>query len=209
MFQFFAVLFLVFASQAEAERRWFVQTSDNTIVGFTDDDGGHTPDGTTAVADATIRAADPPGATGEILPLGTWDGTTYAAPSGGGIVVRIDPTTGTGRVMEAAHDLMDEFETALEYIRRNHHIWPVANVVNAREGIYWMHVNAARVALNGTRSANNRIAFLNAAAGWPSNANGEARQYVDLMSTGVTLPTENWSWVNAQSNPPAIPRAAL
>ena len=161
MFKCFAVLFLVFASQAEADRRWFVQTSDNRITSFTDDDSAPTPAGTTEVADSVIRATDPPGATGDITPLGTWDGTTYTAPSGGGIVVPIDPATDAGRVMQAAHDLMDEFETALEYIRRNHHIWPVANVVNAREGIYWMHVNAARVALNGTRGAENRIAFLN------------------------------------------------
>ena len=80
-----AVLLLALVAPVEAARRWFVQTSDNKIISFTDDDNAPTPDGTIAVADAVIRTEDPPGATGDITPLGTWDGMTYTAPSGGGI----------------------------------------------------------------------------------------------------------------------------
>ena len=90
------VLVLAFASPVDAARRWFVQTSDNKIISFTDDDNAPTPAGTIAVADAVIRTEDPPGATGDITPLGTWDGSTYTAPSGGGIVVPYDPTTDSG-----------------------------------------------------------------------------------------------------------------
>ena len=93
-----AALLMTLVAPVEAARRWFVQTSDGKIVSFTDDDNAPTPAGTTAVTDATIRAADPPGATGDITPLGTWNAAaaTYTAPSGGGIVVPYDPTTDTG-----------------------------------------------------------------------------------------------------------------
>ena len=98
---FFAV---AVSTDADAARRWFAQTplaTDGKLVSFTDDTNAEAPDGTVEVDDATIRAADPPGATGDILPLGTWDGTTYTAPSGGGIVVHIDPSTDIGAVQEA------------------------------------------------------------------------------------------------------------
>ena len=134
------VLVLAFASPVEAARRWFVQTSDNKIVSFTDDDNAPTPAGTIAVADAVIRTEDPPGATGDITPLGTWDGSTYTAPSGGGIVVPYDPTTNREQVQDAAHAMMDVFEIALAFIEENHHVWSVARDVRLRaiDGIHWM-----------------------------------------------------------------------
>ena len=63
------VLVLAFASPVEAARRWFVQTSDNKIVSFTDDDNAPTPAGTIAVADAVIRTEDPPARPATLLPL--------------------------------------------------------------------------------------------------------------------------------------------
>ena len=55
-----AVLLLAFVSSVEAARRWFVQTSDNKIISFTEDDNAPTPAGTIAVADAVIRTEDLP-----------------------------------------------------------------------------------------------------------------------------------------------------
>ena len=197
-----AVLLLALVAPVEAARRWFVQTSDNKIVSFTDDDNAPTPAGTIAVADAVIRTEDPPGATGDITPLGTWDGTaTYTAPSGGGIVVPYDPTTDSGQVKDAAHVMMDVFEVALGFIEDNSHVWSVVAVSNAREGIYWMQVNAARIAL-GTRTAARRSKFMEEAASWPMMVNGDVRQYVDAMGgSGITLPTKDWSWVKPEDDP--------
>ena len=95
----FAVVLLAVSFAAEAQvpdRRWIVQTSDGKLIGFTDDQDVDPPDATfaTFVLESVIRAVDPPGATGEILPLGTWISGVYTAPSGGGIVVHIDPTIG-------------------------------------------------------------------------------------------------------------------
>ena len=195
-----AVLLLTLVAPVEAARRWFVQTSDNKIVSFTDDDNAPTPAGTIAVADAVIRTEDPPGATGDITPLGTWDGSTYTAPSGGGIVVPYDPTTDSGQVKDAAHDMLDVFDVALGFIEDNSHVWSVANVANAREGIYWMQVNAARIAL-GTRTAARRSKFMEEAASWPMGVNGDVRQYVDAMTDSIALPTKDWSWVKPEEDP--------
>ena len=199
-----------FAGDADADhRRWFVQTSDNKIVSFTDDDGGVAPDGTTEVADSVIRAADPPGATGDILPLGTWDGTTYTAPSGGGIVVHIDPATGQGSVQMAAHAMMDVFENGLAFVQDNRAVWSHTNIKKATDAIYWMQVNAARVALNSTRTAANRVKFLEEAASWPSGLSGEVRQLVDYFADGIAAPTKDFSWVNSETTPPERTGAAM
>ena len=74
-----ALALLAYAVPSEAQvddRRWLVQTSDGKLLGFTDDQDVDPPDAAfaTFVLESVIRAADPPGATGEILPLGTWDG---------------------------------------------------------------------------------------------------------------------------------------
>ena len=69
--------------------------------------------------ESVIRAADPPGATGEILPLGTWIAGVYTAPSGGGIVEHIDPTSDIGGVQEACSEMLDVFDVALAYIQEN------------------------------------------------------------------------------------------
>ena len=190
------------AGDAEANhRRWFVQTSDNKIIGFADDPGGHVPDGSIAVFEETIRAADPPGATGDILPLGTWDGTTYTAPSGGGIVVHVDPTTARGGVQEACADMLDVFDVALDYIHENRLAWQYEARSAARDGIHWQLVNAARVALNSTRTHARRQKFCEESASWPDGTNGDVRQYVDAIAEDGSIATKDWSWVDPEADP--------
>ena len=99
------------------------------------------------------------------------------------------------RTRASAGSAMDVLEGGLGIIARYHHLWPVANTVNAREGIHWQMVNMARVCLNSTRTHADRIKFCDEAASWPSGVNGDPLQYVDAMDTGVTLPTADWSWV--------------
>ena len=188
-----------FPSAAQVDdRRWIVQTSDGKIIGFTDDGGALAPTGATFVLDSVIRAADPPGATGEILPLGTWDAdtSTYTAPSGGGIVVHIDPTTDTGGVQEACADMLDVFDAALDYIYENRSAWTDDARTKAVDGIHWQIVNSARVALNSTRTHARRQKFCEESASWPNGVNGEARQYVDAMGGNTPVNTKDWSWVN-------------
>ena len=198
-----AVLLLTLVAPVEAARRWFVQTSDGKIVSFTDDDNAPTPAGTTAVTDATIRAADPPGATGDITPLGTWDGTTYTAPSGGGIVVPYDPTTDSGQVKDACNDMLDVFDAALAFIRENRIVWPDAARAIAVEGIHWQIINSARVALNATRTAARRQKFCEESASWPDATNGNVVDYVDAIVAhdAATTPTKDWSWVGPENDP--------
>ena len=71
-------------------------------------------------------------------------------------------------------------------------------------GIYWMMVNCARVALNSTRTAANRIKFLEEAASWPTDANGNVTDYVDAMpAASITGVSKDWSWVDPETDPPA------
>ena len=184
------------AGDAEANhRRWFVQTSDNKIIGFADDPGGHVPDGSIAVFEETIRAADPPGADGDILSQGIWDGSTYTAPTG--VVIAIDPTTDIGSVQPACDDMLDTFEGALNFIADNQLAWQHAAVRSAETAIHWQLVNAARVALNSTRTHARRAKFCDEAASWPTGLSGDVVLFVDAMgATGVNLPTKDWSWVN-------------
>ena len=202
------LVLLAYAVPSEAQvndRRWLVQTSDGKLLGFTDDQDVDPPDAAfaTFVLESVIRGADPPGATGDILPLGTWDGTVYTAPSGGGIVVPIDPTTDQGSVQEAAHDMMDVFDVALEFILENRLAWPDTHIEKTTEAIYWMQVNAARVALNATRTAANRVKFLEEAASWPVGLNGAVEQLADYLNDGISLPTKDWSWVDPEADPPS------
>ena len=206
-----AVLLLAFVSSVEAARRWFVQTSDNKIISFTDDDNAPTPAGTIAVADAVIRTEDPPGATGEITPLGTWDGSTYTAPSGGGIVEHFDPTTDSGAVKSSCDAMLDVFDVALAFIRDNQLVWPdAARIAIAIEGIRWQIINSARVALNATRTAARRQKFCEESASWPDGTDGHVGGYLDAISANdsLTTPTKDWSWVDPQADPYTRPTVA-
>ena len=204
-----ALVLLAYALPSAAQvddRRWIVQTSDGKLIGFTDDQDVDPPDAAfaTFVLESVIRGADPPGATGEILPLGTWIAGVYTAPSGGGIVEHIDPTTDQGSVQEAAHDAMGVLEGALELIHDNRFVWSAEVIANAETGIYWMTVNMARVLLNATRTAANRVKFAEEVASWPVGLNGSPREYVDYFTDdAVTTPTKDWSWVDSETDPPS------
>ena len=190
---------VAFASPAAAqvdERRWLIQASDNKIVGMTDDYSLLQPydPGTFFVADSVIRMADPPGHDGPILQGGTWDGTNYAHPVG--VVMPIDPTTDIGGVQAACKTMLDVFETALDFIAENQLAWQQAAIKRAETGIHYQLVNAARVALNGTRTHARRQKFCEESASWPTGLSGDVTQYVDAMGgDGVATPTPAWSWV--------------
>ena len=194
-----AALVLLFAAlPATAERRWFIQDDDGRIVAMTDDDGAYTPAGTTAVTDATIRAADPPGADGPINFFGFWDGATYTAPPN--LLPVIDPTTDQGMVQVAAHAMMHTFETAIAFISENRVAWRPATVAAALDGIHWQLVACTRVALNATRTAAARVKFLEECASWPTDASGDVVTYVDAMDGAA--PDALWSWVDPEADPP-------
>ena len=175
------LLAMVACAPAFAERRWLVQTSDNKIIGLTDDDDVEAPDAAfaTLIAESVIRMADPPGATGDIMAEGIWDGTTYTAPTG--LIPVIDPTTDAGSVQEAAHTMLDTFDAAINFIRDNQAAWPAANMAQAIEGIHWQIIAAARIGLNATRTAARRAKFMEECASWPMDVNGDVGQYVDAM----------------------------
>ena len=99
-------------------RRWFVRTSDELITGMSDIDTVEVPADHTAVTDATIRAADPPGADGRIQGGGKWDGAAYTPPSGSGIFEPFVPDASTelGRVQiafTALHQQLRKWEFGL------------------------------------------------------------------------------------------------
>ena len=195
-------MLLALVAPVEAARRWFVQTSDGKIISFTDDDNAPTPDGTTAVADAVIRAADPPGATGDITPLGTWNAAaaTYTAPSGGGIVVPYDPTTDSGQVKDAVHDMLDVFDAALAFINENQLVWPDAARAIAVEGIHWQIINSAGCAERTRTAARPSEVLCEESASWPDATNGNVVDYVDAIAANdsATTPTKDWSWVSPE-----------
>ena len=201
-----ALWLIAYAFPAEAQvpdRRWIVQTSDGKLIGFTDDQDVDPPDAAfaTFVLESVIRAADPPGATGEILPLGTWIAGAYTAPSGGGIVVHIDPTSDIGAVQEACSEMLDTFDVALALIADNAGAWPEAARARAETGIYWQTANSARVALNSTRTHARRQKFCEESASWPDMTNGDPVDYVDDFVSYEMTPTKDWSWVNPEMDP--------
>ena len=193
-------VFIAVAGDAEADhRRWFVDDASGVIVAFADDPGGYTPDGSHAVFDETIRMANPPGPDGPIFQGGTWDGSTYTPPAGA--VLPIDPTTNIGGVQEACDDMLDTFEVAFDFIYENRIAWQSAARKKAVTGMHWQIVNAARVALNSTRTHATREKFCDEAASWPTGLSGDVVQFVDAMgATGVAMPTKDWSWVNPTTN---------
>ena len=192
------LLAMLACAPAFAERRWLVQTADNKIIGGTDDDGVEAPDAAfaTLVLDSVIRMADPPGADGVIQAGGFWDGTTYTPPAG--LIPVIDPTTDQGSVQEAAHAMMSTFEAAISFIEENKQAWPAQNIAQAIEGIHWQIIAAARVGLNSTRPASERVKFMEECASWPTGVSGDVALYVDAMSGAISF-SGKWSWVEPAS----------
>ena len=195
---------LAFPAAAQVdERRWEVRTSDGRIVGLTDDYSLAAPygDGTVFVLDSIIRAANPPGLTGAIYQGATWDGTNYSYTPPAGAVLPIDPTTDIGSVQAACDDMLDTFEAAFDYIQDNRIAWQNEARKKAVTGMHWMIVNAARVALNSTRTHATRAKFCDESASWPTGLSGDVVQFVDAMGDDtVTTPTKDWSWVNPTTN---------
>ena len=198
-----AVVFLANVSAQVDDRRWIVQTSDGKLIGFTDDQDVDPPNAAfaTFVLESVIRAADPPGATGEILPLGTWISGVYTAPSGGGIVEHIDPTTDTGGVQEACIEMLNVFDVALAYIQDNRFAWPEDARAKAETGISWQIINSARVALNATRTHARRQKFCEESASWPDGTNGNVREFLDAVAQNGSTATKDWSWVMPETDP--------
>ena len=113
----------------------------------------------------------------------------------------VDPTTDQGSVQEAAHTMMDVFDGALSLIFENRNVWQHDIRENAILGIHWMAINGARVALNSTRTAANRVKFLEEAASFPTDATAGIPSYVDAMDVGIAV-SKDWSWVDPETDPP-------
>ena len=176
-------------------RRWFVQTSDDKIIGVTDNDDAEAIDGTTAVTDATIRAADPPGADGDIQVGGTWDGTTYTAPTGGGVLIPYDVNTTEGQLKKAAlqlHDLYILLQTNLEsddgpgtYAPQKHQSWAHDFLAYSHRGTRGVFLSTALTsaqklswaAANGAGPSDvpedNRAAFFTVVEDWTADTLAE------------------------------------
>ena len=182
-------------------RRYWVQTSDNKITGFSDMDAVAVPDDHTAVLETVIRAADPPGADGRIQAGGTWDGSAYTAPSGGGVIA-ID----TGIVAGAARHALDVLDAGVSLILDNASTWPFKSVESALTAIHYQKINMARVALNATRTEVNRQKFCEEVGSWPSDSNGDAATFVDGVA--AIDASAKYSFVDPTSDPPARVDAA-
>ena len=193
-----AILAFAFATDADADhRRWFVDDASGVIVALSDDPGASGPDGSTAVFDETIRMADPPGPNGSIYQGAIWDGTDYTYTPPVGAVLPLDPSTAVGAARIACRDMLDVFETALDYIYDNQLAWRQEAVRNAATGIHRQLVNATRVALNTTRTHARRQKYCEESASWPTGLSGDVVQYVEAMGGNtVATPTKDWSWVN-------------
>ena len=159
--------FFLCGGLASAVPRYLVEDSSNVIKAYTEDDSLTAPPGHTAVNVSVIEAVY----SGVIYQGGTWVVTggvgVYTPPTG--IVTPIDGTTDAGSVQIAAHDAMDVLEGGLDFIHGNRHVWTADVVAAAETGIHWMMVNMARVMLNATRTAANRVKFgeeVGKLAGW-------------------------------------------
>ena len=126
---------------------WFRDTSDNKLVAAADSELTP-PTGHDFILKTTIEAVYD----GTIWQLGTWDGSTYVPPAD--IIVPYDQTTDSGQVKDAANDMMDVFEVAIDFIQANQRrMAAVRHQKTPLTGIHWQIVNTARVALNSTRTA--------------------------------------------------------
>ena len=103
----------------------------------------------------------------------------------------------------AAHAMEDTFDDAVTLILANPLVWPDDLTMKAIEGIYWQRVNTARICLNSTRPASDRQKICEESGSWPTDANGDVRQYVDAFSDDtISLPTKDWFWINLTIDPP-------
>ena len=182
-------------------RRYWIQTSDNKITGFSDIDAVAVPDDHTAVLETVIRAVDPPGADGRIQAGGTWDGSAYTAPIGGGVI-----TIDTGIVTVAARNALDVLDSGVSLILDNASTWPFKSVVSALTAIHYQKVNMARICLNATRTEANRQKFCEEVGSWPADSNGDVATFVDGVA--AIDASDKYSFVDPTGDPPARVDAA-
>ena len=175
---------------------WFRDTSDNKLVAAADSEM-MVPTDHDFVLKSVIEAVY----SDTIWQGGTWDGVTYTPPSN--ILIPYDSTTDAGMVKDAANIMLDVFDQALSFIETNRHVWSVDTIEKGIEGIHWMIINSARLALNSTRTHARRQKFCEEVASWPDSTNGNVAGYLDAIAAddGLTLPTKDWSWVNTESDP--------
>ena len=182
-------------------RRYWIQKSDNKITGFSDMDAVAVPDDHTAVLETVIRAADQPGPDGRIQAGGTWDGSAYTPPRGGGVM-----TLPTGIVVVAARHALDVLDAGVASILENASTWPFKSVENALTAIHYQKVNMVRVALNSTRTEANRQKFCEEVASLPTDSNGDVAMFVDGVAE-IEASAE-YSFVDPASDPPSRVDAA-
>ena len=190
-----ALFALASIGTADAAVRYFVDDTTDILKTLVTDDTLTAPAGETAVTKTVIETA----CGCSVYLGGTWDGTTYTAPAG--ITVAIDSTTDIGAVQEACSEMLDVFETALDYIHGNRFAWPEDARAKAETGISWQIINSARVALNATRTHARRQKFCEESASWPDGTNGNVREYVDAIVDNGSTPTKDWSWVMPETDP--------
>ena len=179
------VLVLAFASPVDAARRWFVQTSDNKIVSFTDDDNAPTPAGTIAVADAVIRTEDPPGATGDITPLGTWDGTTYTPPSGPGLFIPYDTSTESGALKAASLTLHLQLVAWAEALAEVQAFWPQAAVHLGHNLLAYGHRGIRGVVMSDEWTHAQKLTFLEQMAFGAADVTNPGEYFELIEETGI------------------------
>ena len=185
-------------------RVYGVQDSDNKLSGWvSEDDTDTAPTGETAVLESVIRAADPPGEDGRIQSGGHWDGTTYTPPAGDELFIPFNPTTGSGMVKVAAHNMEDVFDEAINNILDNRSAWPQHLVEWAITGIHRQRVNVYRIILNSVRTVAFRQKYCEEAASWPTGVSGDWAKYVDSFDNAMIseAPGEKFSWVTDDADP--------
>ena len=106
---------------------WWRDTSDNKLMAATDS-AMDVPTGHDFILETTIAAVYD----GTIWQGGTWDGTDYEPPDN--ILVGYDSTTDAGMVKDAAHDMMDVFDGALELIARYPSVWTLDQTREGHRG---------------------------------------------------------------------------
>ena len=189
-------------------RRWFVQTSDDKIVGVTDNDDAEAIDGTTAVTDATIRAADPPGADGRIQAGGTWDGTTYTAPVDAGVLVPYDTDTESGALKTASATLHAQLVAWSDALGEVASFWPQDAVHLGHNLLAFGHRGTRGVVLSTEWTHAQKLTFLGQMALGASDVTTPGEYFELIEETGIgssgvpeptTLDDKRVLWVNPDS----------
>ena len=174
-------------------RRWFVQDADNKLDSMSDDDTVDAPADTTAVLNSTIRAADPPGANGRIQSGGIWDGTSYTAPTGGGIL----PTDATplGELKVAAALAVSGLLDWKERTDAVAYLYPAEDEGKVHDWEAWLLVGLAKVMLAGWTVAE-RVKFAENTATGTTGISTATEFYSEAVAAGVVTPTSPTVWAN-------------